>query len=254
MSLLPAGKIAQVGTALLVAACAVAPGIANINLELRPLTEPCASRYLWVDLYAVSDSAENQSISAMDVILQWDPSVLELTGIAQVGQYPYNWLFSGFPNDYMLDGINVTWADGDAFYEALSQLGNAAWATPSGLRVVTFSFRKLRVGQPTVISIIPGGPPQYQYTRTVIYSGQVPGLNVTGTLTGAQVIPVPTGDMNCDGLWNAFDIDPFVLALTDPIGYGQAYPDCDYRHADINCDGSVNAFDIDPFVALLTGS
>ncbi len=61
------------------------------------------------------------------------------------------------------------------------------------------------------------------------------------------------GDLNCDTLVNAFDIDPFVLALTDPAGYAAAYPDCDIRLADLNDDGAVNAFDIDPFVALLTG-
>jgi len=232
----------------------LSPASANINLELRALPEPCASRCVQIDLYAVSDSFENQSLSAMDVILVWDPAVLRLTGITAVGYYPYNWLFSGFPNDYMLDGLNNSWEDGDAFYEALAQLGNAAWATPSGLRVVTFNFRKLRVGQPTLVDIARGGPPQYQYTRTAVYSGQIPGLNVTGTLTGVEIIPNPVGDMNCDGVWNAFDIDPFVLALTDPLAYGQAFPECDYQHADVNCDGMVNAFDIDPFVVLLTGS
>ncbi len=61
------------------------------------------------------------------------------------------------------------------------------------------------------------------------------------------------GDLNCDGLLNAFDIDPFVLALTDPAAYAAAYPNCDFILADINGDGLVNAFDIDPFVQLLTG-
>ncbi len=61
------------------------------------------------------------------------------------------------------------------------------------------------------------------------------------------------GDVNCDGVVNAFDIDPFVLALTDPSAYAAAYPDCTYLAADCNGDGFVNAFDIDPFVSLLTG-
>jgi hypothetical protein len=65
-------------------------------------------------------------------------------------------------------------------------------------------------------------------------------------------LPVP-GDLNCDGSINAFDIDPFVLALTDPDGYELAYPDCNRMNADCNGDGEVNAFDIDPFVLILTG-
>jgi hypothetical protein len=61
------------------------------------------------------------------------------------------------------------------------------------------------------------------------------------------------GDLNCDGAIDAFDIDPFVLALTDPAGYALAFPECDYMLADVNGDDQVDAFDIDPFVDLLTG-
>ena len=60
------------------------------------------------------------------------------------------------------------------------------------------------------------------------------------------------GDMNCDGYLNAFDIDPFVLALTTPSQYVTQYPDCDWTNADVNGDGFVDAFDIDPFIVLLT--
>jgi hypothetical protein len=72
------------------------------------------------------------------------------------------------------------------------------------------------------------------------------------TCEAAQV----TGDLNCDGAVNGFDIDPFVLALTSAPGfaaYHASYPDCDGMLADINCDGAVNGFDIDPFVQCLTG-
>jgi len=65
--------------------------------------------------------------------------------------------------------------------------------------------------------------------------------------------PYQPGDLNCDGFVNAFDIDPFVLALTDPVGYQNAHPACNLLLGDINADGQVNAFDIDPFVELLTG-
>ncbi|MBL8878844.1 MAG: hypothetical protein JNG88_06955 [Phycisphaerales bacterium] len=61
------------------------------------------------------------------------------------------------------------------------------------------------------------------------------------------------GDCNCDGRVNNFDIDAFVLALSDPAGYQAAYPDCALTTADVNGDGAVNNFDIDPFVMLLGG-
>jgi hypothetical protein len=60
------------------------------------------------------------------------------------------------------------------------------------------------------------------------------------------------GDVNCDGAVDAFDIDPFVLALTDPAGYAAKFPNCTIVNADCNGDGTVDAFDIDPFVKLLT--
>lgn len=62
------------------------------------------------------------------------------------------------------------------------------------------------------------------------------------------------GDLNCDGVVNNFDINPFVLALTDPAAYLASFPDCDSSLADINQDGSVNNFDIDPFVECITSS
>ncbi len=59
------------------------------------------------------------------------------------------------------------------------------------------------------------------------------------------------GDMNCDGLINNGDIDPFVLSITQPGQYPVDYPDCDIMNGDMNDDGFVNNGDIDPFVTLL---
>ena len=64
--------------------------------------------------------------------------------------------------------------------------------------------------------------------------------------------PDTRADMNCDGMIDAFDIDPFVLALTDPAGYAAAFPNCDINNGDINGDGLIDAFDIDPFVECIT--
>jgi hypothetical protein len=76
----------------------------------------------------------------------------------------------------------------------------------------------------------------------------------SGSDGDAYVYRVPVdlpGDLNCDGAINGFDIDPFVLALTDPAAYALAHPDCDYTLADMNGDGVVNGYDIDPFVEVL---
>jgi len=78
------------------------------------------------------------------------------------------------------------------------------------------------------------------------------GFNVTNDPALIDLFKTLYGDLNCDGVVNNFDIDPFTLALTNPAGYAAAYPNCDRMLADCNHDGVVNNFDIDPFVKLLT--
>ncbi len=68
-----------------------------------------------------------------------------------------------------------------------------------------------------------------------------------------QFTPQMLGDLNCDGVVNFDDINPFVLALSNPAGYQAAYPDCDILNGDCNGDGVVTFDDINPFVALLAG-
>jgi uncharacterized membrane protein len=76
--------------------------------------------------------------------------------------------------------------------------------------------------------------------------------NAVDFRTAILTPPPAVGDTNCDGTVDAFDIEPFTLALTDPNGYAGQYPNCDIRNVDINGDGVVDAFDIEPFVELLT--
>ncbi|MCH8805420.1 MAG: right-handed parallel beta-helix repeat-containing protein [Planctomycetes bacterium] len=61
------------------------------------------------------------------------------------------------------------------------------------------------------------------------------------------------GDLNCDGLFNGGDIDPFFLALGDPSQYSLVFPNCDPMLADMNSDGLLNGADIDAFFIALGG-
>ncbi len=79
-----------------------------------------------------------------------------------------------------------------------------------------------------------------------------------GGVDALQIIDIfcnlgTVGDMNCDGAINFFDIEAFVLAVTDGPAYEAAYPDCYLLSADCNGDGAVDFFDIDAFVELVTG-
>ncbi|MEW6198715.1 MAG: immunoglobulin domain-containing protein [Planctomycetota bacterium] len=66
------------------------------------------------------------------------------------------------------------------------------------------------------------------------------------------IVPRP-GDMNCDGAEDFGNINPFVLALSNPAGYTQQFPNCRLLQGDCNGDGLVDFGDINPFVRILTG-
>jgi len=65
--------------------------------------------------------------------------------------------------------------------------------------------------------------------------------------------PSLVGDLNCDGAVNFDDINPFVLALSDPAGYAAAFPNCNILNGDCDGDGDVDFDDVNAFVALLSG-
>ena len=56
------------------------------------------------------------------------------------------------------------------------------------------------------------------------------------------------GDMNCDGVVDFDDLDPFATALAAPEDYAAAYPQCDIDRADMDGNSSVNSADIAGFM------
>jgi hypothetical protein len=85
---------------------------------------------------------------------------------------------------------------------------------------------------------------------TWAYSGwNVDDVEIWGVSGGSY----PIGDMNCDGVLDFGDINPFVLAIGGQAAYETAYPDCDWMLADINGDDVVSFEDINAFVAALSG-
>jgi probable HAF family extracellular repeat protein len=87
--------------------------------------------------------------------------------------------------------------------------------------------------------------------RTIVGTGRHIGVADSEAWI-AHIGKVNPGDVNCDHDVNFDDIDPFVLALTDPDGYDAQYGEtCDIKYADVNPDGIVDFDDIDPFVCCL---
>ncbi len=217
-----------------------------VDLAFAPVAEPCVTRFLDVELWVYSNDPNTYTIGAVTAILEWDPNTLQLLG--RINDGPYTWLYSDFPVN--ADGLNLTFADGNAFYQAYAQLGVPALATPSGLKIVTFHFRKLRVGNATPIAT----PAAYGlYSRTLVLSGTLPNTDILAPDGLASVMPIPDarGDINCDGVINFDDIDPFVAAFSGQAYFNSLYPGCNWFNSDVNCDGTVDFDDIDPWVALL---
>jgi hypothetical protein len=126
--------------------------------------------------------------------------------------------------------------------------------------ILEVSIEDLTTGDVTVVSD-PGwhliNPSNPLPTAFRFFTGGGAGSSPAGNFVAWDNLhinpPRVLGDLNCDTFVNFGDINPFVLALTDPAGYATVFPDCDIMNGDINEDCGVNFGDINPFVALLTG-
>lgn len=84
------------------------------------------------------------------------------------------------------------------------------------------------------------------YYRRLLDDGAT--INLLG---GAELSSALIGDMTCDNEVNGGDIAAFILAITDPVGYEAAYPDCPINHADLDQSKTVDLNDTEGFVSLL---
>ena len=69
-----------------------------------------------------------------------------------------------------------------------------------------------------------------------------------------NIVPNPTlGDMDNNGSLDFDDLNPMVLALTDPVAYEATYGIPPIQNGDIDGNGGVDFDDINPLLVLLTG-
>jgi hypothetical protein len=184
-------RVSMLALGILSSGVGTLPVLAQIDLELRPVP-PGSYRVgdlVEVGLYAVSSDPKNtMPTSGMQVIFQWDPGVLELVGADNNG--PVAWLLSDFFDDSALDGLNNSFADGDAYYQAASSILGPADVTPEGLLVTTLQFNAVGAANDSVVEILPAAGTQ---TETDVF-GAAPGEIVTGSLGSALVTVVPAVD------------------------------------------------------------
>lgn len=167
---------------------------ANVGLEWRPGdTSVQVGDGLVLGLYAVSDNGADQPISAMDVVVLWDPSFLRFD---YLGEPQPVWLGDGFytPSDWpdplpdpvpdnIKNDINYDIYDGNALYSAMSQFGASANATPGGLLCVDFYFTALAPTNSTSVSVAES----YGNGITSVFDGTQPNTVINGALGSAQI-------------------------------------------------------------------
>ncbi len=133
---------------------------------------------------------------------------------------------------------NRAWAAGGNYY---SNVGGI-WGTEDGGTTWTLE-------QNTGAEILDMTTVQVSPTQLDVYAaGQVSHI-----WRAHVTLPSPVGDMDCDGVVGFSDINPFILALSDPGLWEATYPGCNIMNGDINLNGTFGFDDINPFVGLLTG-
>jgi hypothetical protein len=157
---------------------------ANINLELRPVAQTAfVSSIFNVDLYAVSDSLVNQTLSAAQVIITWNPAFVQYFSLDNTGTPMLSSTVRGDPY-----GLNTSLTDGDLIWVGFAPpgAGNAVPATPLGTFLTRFRFQALAPTFPgtTPIDIAATGG---NGGHTIVFDGTTPNLPVTGSLHGAVV-------------------------------------------------------------------
>jgi len=167
---------------------------AAVDLELRAERQTFGvGSVVDVGLYAVSD--EGTEFSGLDVLITWDPAVLEL-GEPAIDNGPHDWSFIfGFLSDQLLDRLNadcgedvfcdpytsLPFNDGDAMFQAGAI--SSATATAEGVLVATFRFNALAETPLTEVATVETLGGQYAVTRVL----QPGNENVTGNLGSASI-------------------------------------------------------------------
>ncbi len=147
--------------------------------------------------------------------------------------------------------------EADILVVEISNDGGSTWTNletvgPGGLEVRGGWFQKnFRIQD----YVTPTDQMRVRFTASDLGDGSVveAGINAFKVLN-VGCDEVVLGDMNGDGELNNSDINPFVLALTDPASFAAQHPDVDINAAgDFNGDGAFNNLDVSGFVGTLSG-
>ncbi len=172
--------------ALLLTGSASAQNQGLADLSFSPATVNAAvGDVIEVQLMAGPSASTPTDIGALDALIQYDGSVLQLLGNDQ-STADYTWFIAGFGPDP--DGINADIGDGDAVFTALSQFTLPATVQPGqSLRVTTLRFQALAPAAGSVISL---GASLGSFGRTQVIDFYSAGLDITGDISSTVSVTV----------------------------------------------------------------
>lgn len=224
---------------------ALPPGEYNFKVVPTGADEPVV-----IDADVVVEAGQPYTIAARGMLSKIAASVFEDNNAAALDSARVRFLHLS-PNaptvDVVVPAAHLTLFDEVSFTES----GGYAMV-PGG----TYDLEVLVSANFALALDLPGVAVENNTVYTVYAIGELDiGQHPTNPLQAIITVDAvgnPLGDLNCDGSVDTHDIDPFVLAISNPAGYASAYPDCDINLADINGDGGIDTFDIDAFIELLS--
>ncbi|GJQ28059.1 MAG: hypothetical protein HBSAPP02_30910 [Phycisphaerae bacterium] len=180
-------KMRQIAIAAAAVFAAVPARAGMVNMNFLPSAQVVnVGATVSIDILLQADGIAAESVSALDAILDWDPTLLQLNGVNNAAA-GYAWLAEGFLPDP--DGINASLTDGNAIYTALGQLASPAFAPPppGSLVVTTLEFTALAETAGTLVRFVPN---MGMFGSTQIYAGFVPNTPITGDISSTALVTI----------------------------------------------------------------
>jgi hypothetical protein len=182
------------------------PAFGEIDLLYDPVDMKVRINDLfYVDVVARSSTTSPEQLTALDAIISWDSSLVELVGF-DLSRSPHSWTNWGFLADIcgVNDGIDdpplgIPANDGAAVYTAWGNVGNPPSVGPEGLIVTTLEFRAL-APTTTAIGYLVDVTVGEQTCATQVL-GEGIGNDVTGDIAATCAVAVVAEDIPTVSEW-----------------------------------------------------
>lgn len=212
------------------------------SVVFSPAPDCTVNQILTVQLRARSSTGSAQQFSALSVILEWDPAVLEFMEHIPNANPNYIWTSQFYP----AGGLNPDYSDGDASYYALPQTFNLPVApanNTNGMLVTTFRFKVLTPTDGTVVRMIAERAAELTQVSDNDANDVTGDISSTSTFKVADACDCLLGDVDLD-----LDYDLLDIAAAVEVLLGNDTDPAHVNAVDADCDGDADGNDIQGFI------